>query len=145
MLSVIIALLAATVAPPAGEQTWQGKLCAHDPGRNVLVGIDTYYTYGAAKVWAVRGDKLIPIPADRLAAGKGKPWFSNNEPVTLNGSVYVKYGLPRVLDSAELNPQAVALKDGAPFYEAKETYGAEVLYLLTQPVGCEFQPYVPKG
>jgi hypothetical protein len=144
MLPVLLALLAA-VAPPEGEKTWQGKLCAHDPGRNVLVGMDTYYTYGAAKVWAIRGDKLIPINADRLQAGKSKPWYINNEPVTLNGKTWVKYGLPRVLGPGELKPEAVALKDSAPFYEATETYGVEVLYLLTQPVGCEFQPYVPKG
>ena len=145
MLSVIIALLAAAVPPPAGEQTWSGKLCAHDPGRNILVGADTYYSYGAAKVWAIRGDKLIPVDQSRLIGAKGKAFYINNEPVTLNGKTYVKYGLPRVLGAGELKPQPVGLKDGVPFYEATETYDAEVLYLLTQPVGCEFQPYVPKN
>lgn len=144
MLSVIIALLAAAVPPPPGEQTWQGKLCAHDPGRNVLVAADTYYTYGAAKVWVIRSDKLLPVSPDRLPAGKNKPWYVGNEPVTLNGKAYVKYGLPRVLGAGELKPRPVGLKDSVPFYEASESYGVEVLYLLTQPVGCEFQPYVPK-
>ncbi|MCE3290790.1 MAG: hypothetical protein K0R83_2802 [Caulobacter sp.] len=145
MLSVIIALLAAAVPPPAGEQTWQGKICAHDPGRNILVGMDSYYTYGAAKAWAIRGDKLILVNRDKLLAGKDKPFYVNNEPVALNGKTYVKYGLPRVLTAGELKPQPYGSKDGVPFYVATEDYGVEVLYLLTQPVGCEFQPYVPKN
>jgi hypothetical protein len=106
--------------------------------------MDSYYTYGAAKVWAIRGDKLILVAPDRLLAAKGKPFYVNNEPVTLNGKTFVKYGLPRVLTAGELKPEPLGFKDGVPFYVAKETYGAEVAYLLTQPVGCEFQPYVPK-
>ena len=145
MLSVIIALLAAAVPPPAGEQTWQGKICAHDPGRNILVGMDSYYTYGAAKVWAIRGDKLILVDQTRLIGAKGKSFYVNNEPVTLNGKTFVKYGLPRVLTAGELKPAPIGAKDGAPFYLAKEDYGVEVAYLLVQPVGCEFQPYAPKG
>lgn len=143
MLSLLLALLAA-VAPPEGEKTWQGKLCAHDPGRNVLVGMDTYYTYGAAKVWAIRGDKLILINESKLLAAKGKPFYVGNEPVTLNGKTFVKYGLPRVLTAGELNPTPVGFKDGVPLYLPTEDYGGEVVYLLTQPVGCEFQPYAVK-
>ncbi|RYF88470.1 MAG: hypothetical protein EON95_20300 [Caulobacteraceae bacterium] len=143
MLSLIIALLA-TVAPPEGEKTWQGKLCAHDPGRNILVGADTYYSYGAAKVWAIRSDKLILVDQARLKGARDKTFYVNNEPVTLNGKTFVKYGLPRVLTAAELNPRPFGARDGVPFYLAKEDLGAEVAYLLTQPVGCEFQPYVVK-
>lgn len=144
MLSVIIALLAA-VAPPAGEQTWKGTICAHDPGRNILVGADTYYSYGAAKVWAIRSDKLILVDQTRLIGAKSKPFYINNEAVILNGKTYIKYGLPRVLTAAELEPRPHGLKDGVPFYLAKGDASGEVAYLLTQPVGCEFQPYVVKG
>lgn len=143
MLSLILALVAA-VAPPAGEKTWSGKLCAHDPGRNILIGADTYYSYGAAKVWAIRGDKLILVSQEKLIAAKDKPFYLKGEPVTLNGKTFVKYGLPRVLTAAELNPSPLGAKDGVPFYLAKDDVGAEVAYLLTQPVGCEFQPYVVK-
>lgn len=144
MLSIVIALLAAAVPPPEGEKTWPGKVCAHDPGRNILVGMDSYYSYGAAKVWAIRGDKLVPVDHGRLIGAKDKPFYVNNEPVTLNGKTFVKYGLPRVLSAAELNPSPYDAKDGVPFYPAKDDAGAELIYLLTQPVGCEFQPYVLK-
>lgn len=143
MLSVIIALLAAVPAP-AGEPTWPGKLCAHNPVQNALVGLDTYYSYGAAKVWAIRGDKLIFVDQSKLIAARDKPFYLNSEPVTLNGKTFVKYGLPRVLKAAELNPRPYGVKDGAPFYLAGEDSGVEMAYLLVRPVGCEFQPYVVK-
>jgi hypothetical protein len=140
MLPLIIALLAA-VPPPAGEQTWPGKLCAHDPGRNILVGADTYYSYGAAKVWVIRSDRLIELNQSKLLAAKGKPFYINNEAVSLNGKSYVKYGLPRILSAGDLDAKPYGFKDGVPFYLEKGNPAAEVVYLLSQPVGCEFQPY----
>jgi hypothetical protein len=69
----------------------------------------------------------------------GSTWFINNEPITVNGRRYVKYGLPRVLGVNEVVRTADYM--GVPvFAEAGATGATEVLYLPVRP-GCEFQPY----
>ncbi|HST61733.1 MAG TPA: hypothetical protein VLK84_23740 [Longimicrobium sp.] len=69
----------------------------------------------------------------------GMTWFINNEPITVNGRRYVKYGLPRVLGVSEVARTGDYM--GVPvFAEAGATGATEVLYLPVRP-GCEFQPY----
>lgn len=135
-------LLAAAPAQPA--DTWKGVLCAHDPARGGLIQSDIYYSYGAAKVWTIGPNALTPVDPTKIAQAKGKSFYTNNDPVIIGGLTYKKYGLPRVLSAAELDPKAHGGKDGATFYhEVGLPKGAkvEVVYLLTQAVGCEFQPY----
>lgn len=69
----------------------------------------------------------------------GMTWFINNEPITVNGRRYVKYGLPRVLGVSEVARAGEYM--GVPvFAEAGAAGMTEVLYLPVRP-GCEFQPY----
>ncbi len=71
--------------------------------------------------------------------GRGRTWFRDNEPITVRGREYVKYGLPRVLGRdevtwfAELDGLAVAAEAGVT--------EPEVIYLLVEPTNCGFQPY----
>ncbi|MDQ0465029.1 hypothetical protein QO010_002813 [Caulobacter ginsengisoli] len=139
MPALAIALLLAT-APAQPPQTWKGVLCAHDPGRNALVGSDIYYSYGAAKVWIVGRETLIPVDLTKLVEAKGKPFYTGNDTVVLNGRTYRKFGLPRVLKAQELEAKPEGFKDGVPFYRAGGG-DEQVLYALSQAVGCEFQPY----
>jgi hypothetical protein len=86
----------------------------------------------------VNGRRFSEVyPSTGYAAGV--TWFINNEPITVNGRRYVKYGLPRVLGVNEV--ARTADFQGVPvFAEAGATGATEVLYVPVRP-GCEFQPY----
>jgi hypothetical protein len=69
----------------------------------------------------------------------GATWYINNEPITVGGRRYVRYGLPRVLGVNEVTRSADY--QGVPvFTEAGAMGTPEVLYVPVRP-GCEFQPY----
>ena len=77
------------------------------------------------------------MPMTGYAAGA--TWFINNEPITVMGRRYVRYGLPRVLGVNEV--RRMGDFQGIPvFAEAGMTGTPEVLYVPVRP-GCEFQPY----
>jgi hypothetical protein len=69
----------------------------------------------------------------------GATWYINNEPITVNGRRYVRYGLPRVLGVSEVTRSA-DYQGVTVFAEAGATGTPEVLYVPVRP-GCEFQPY----
>ena len=142
MFAVLAALLLAA-APAQPANTWKGKLCAADPTSGVLVGSDIYYTQGAAQVWTIGADRLAPIDLGKLVQAKARPFYVNNQAVALNGAKFQRYGLPRVLSAGELDPRPWATFEGMPFYHERDPMFSEinVVYLLTQAVGCEFQPY----
>jgi hypothetical protein len=78
------------------------------------------------------------FPATGYAAGQ--TWFVDNAPVTFNGRRYVKYGLPRILGTSDVNG-AGTVQGVSVFTEpSADARRPEVIYLPTQP-GCEFQPY----
>jgi hypothetical protein len=67
-------------------------------------------------------------------------WFINSEPVTFMDRRYVKYGLPRILGTTDVN--SVGTVNGVATF-AEPTANAqhpEVIYVPVRP-GCEFQPY----
>ena len=70
-------------------------------------------------------------------------WYRGNEPITVGGHAYEKYGLPRVLGLdevewfAELDELAVAAEPGQT--------EPEVVYVLVEPANCGFQPYQRKA
>ncbi|HEU4558942.1 MAG TPA: hypothetical protein VFS20_13875 [Longimicrobium sp.] len=82
--------------------------------------------------------EVYPIGAEHALVA---PWYFNNEPITFRGRRFVKYGLPRVLGSAE----AVAAGDhqGVPAFvePGDDPVRPQVLYLLVDP-RCEFQTYL---
>jgi len=81
--------------------------------------------------------ELSPYTAAEIPA-----WYRDNEPITIDGREYEKYGLPRVLGIrevewiAELDRLAVAAEPGQA--------APEVVYLLVEPANCGFQPYQRK-
>ncbi len=95
---------------------------------------------GAARAQACTPSEASPA---RDAAGRsrhagGARWYTNNEPITVHGARFVKYGLPRVVAAGLL--EAVGEYDGVPVYVETGAAFSEVLYV---PVGarCEVQPY----
>ncbi|HEX8693957.1 MAG TPA: hypothetical protein VF746_16155 [Longimicrobium sp.] len=71
------------------------------------------------------------------------PWYVSHEPIVYEGSLYVKYGLPRVLGVDEL--KRIGTFRGIPvFGEVEASTRPDVLYLPVRP-GCEFHPYQISG
>lgn len=97
-----------------------------------------------------KGDSLYlgqPIktafPADSTYALNAR-WYTNSEPLDLLGDHYLKYGLPRILGTADVVPITI-FRGVSVFAEPRENPAqAEIVYLPTRP-GCEFQPYTRLG
>jgi hypothetical protein len=87
----------------------------------------------------VNGQRFATAYPATTGYAAGATWYINNQPITVNGRRYVKYGLPRVLGTTEVTRTADYM--GVPvFAEAGATGATEVLYVPVRP-GCEFQPY----
>jgi hypothetical protein len=87
----------------------------------------------------VNGQRFATAYPATTGYAAGSTWYINNEPITVNGRRYVKYGLPRVLGANEVSRTADF--NGVPvFAETGATGATEVLYVPVRP-GCEFQPY----
>lgn len=139
MLSVIIALLLA--APDRPLNTSEGRLCAYDAAAKTLSEFKTYHAFDGKTVWRVDVDRLTVIEPGRYVGAAGSPFYINAETLSYRGKRYGKYGLPRVLSASDLEPRPFALKDGAAFFLERGNPDTEIIYLLVQPLGCEFQPY----
>ncbi|HEU0300653.1 MAG TPA: hypothetical protein VFR37_14380 [Longimicrobium sp.] len=66
-------------------------------------------------------------------------WFVDNEPVTIGGRQYVKYGYPRVLGVDDVT-RVAEYRGITVFAEAGGVRPPEVVYVPVR-MGCEFQPY----
>ena len=73
------------------------------------------------------------------ADARTRPWYRDNEPVTVGGRDYVKYGLPRVLGLNEV--EWFAEFDGLAVVAEPGETAPEVIYVLVGPAECGFQPY----
>jgi len=80
----------------------------------------------------------LPDPTMKQAAW-GKSWYINADRIEVFGQSYVKYGLPRVLRPGDVD-YATDYMGVAIALDPRAT-GREVVYLLTNAEGCEFQPY----
>ena len=74
---------------------------------------------------------------------RSQSWYIDNEAMDVGGGSFVKYGLPRVLAQWEVEFHAASA--GGLFYAEAGAADPEVLYLLVDPAGCEFQPYQREG
>ena len=96
----------------------------------------------AGAMLASQTDGCVLIPkgstADAVRA-TDDGWYINNEPIELDGRKYVKYGLPRVLSRGDVG--MLRSYKGAVLYYDIAGKQNEVLYVLTDLAGCEFQPY----
>ena len=67
-------------------------------------------------------------------------WYIDGDPAPVGGETFVKYGLPRVLGPGEVEFYR-ASRGGYFYVETGLTEQPEVVYLLVDLAGCEFQPY----
>ncbi|HEV2735709.1 MAG TPA: hypothetical protein VGV85_12765, partial [Longimicrobiaceae bacterium] len=77
-------------------------------------------------------------PATTGYAG-GATWYINNEPITINGRRYVRFGLPRVVSPTDVTRTGEYQGVGV-FTDASATGTPDVIYIPVRP-GCEFQPF----
>ena len=137
--------------PPARQQpVYQPERiregCGYVAGTDHLFPIEVGLFYDGDPPFADQYGQSIRVNGKRThpdqspyPPGRGRAWYRDNEPITVGGREYVKYGLPRVLGLnevewfAELDGLAVAAEPGAT--------EPEVVYVLIDPAECGFQPY----
>jgi hypothetical protein len=125
-----------TPPPPVANPVRDIQVCVVQNG--MLSNVTAQYNTTSGDTTYQGRDFGAAFPATTGYAA-GSTWFINNEPITVNGRRYVKYGLPRVLGVSEVARTADYM--GVPvFAEAGATGATEVLYVPVRP-GCEFQPY----
>ncbi|HEY6814281.1 MAG TPA: hypothetical protein VI168_01960 [Croceibacterium sp.] len=90
-----------------------------------------------------KAQACVPSPEQGHTGASALTWYINAEPLTFEKKSYVKYGLPRVLGPGEV--ELVGSWRGGFLYAETGYAGREVLYLLTNLAGCEFQPYQVDG
>ncbi|HTM93806.1 MAG TPA: hypothetical protein VL095_15395 [Flavisolibacter sp.] len=69
----------------------------------------------------------------------GTSWYKNNEALVIRSRKFVKYGLPRILGTADI-ARAAEYKGVGVYVEAGIKGVPEVIYIPVRS-GCEFQPY----
>ncbi|HST61729.1 MAG TPA: hypothetical protein VLK84_23720 [Longimicrobium sp.] len=123
-------------APSPGLQETHMPVCVVENGalRNAYAEYDT-----RSGDTLVNGRPFSEVYPATTGYAAGAPWYIDNEPITVNGRRFVKYGLPRILGVTEVTRTADYM--GVPvFAEAGATTATEVVYVPVRP-GCEFQPY----
>ena len=94
-------------------------------------------------------EQAVPEPAPRACVevpeaghtgARALAWYIDSAPMPVGGETFVKYGLPRVLGANEVEFYR-ASRGGYFYIEAGLEEQPEVVYLLLDAVGCEFQPY----
>jgi len=126
-------------APPAPAPTPQAvQICVIQDGElrmvtaQVLAGDTTIMVDGQRR-------QFRDVQPGTQAYAAGRTWFVQGEPLTVLNRRYVRFGLTRVIQPAELS--RVAEHMGVPiFAPVGQTTAPDVIYV---PVGprCEFQPY----
>lgn len=90
-------------------------------------------TYGVKKTFA----SVYPNNHKEYAAGTN--WFMSGEKISGKGKTYIKYGLPRLLGTNEVE-RLTDYKGVGVYVEAGQKGRPEVIYIPVR-LGCEFQPY----
>jgi hypothetical protein len=117
--------------PPAGTAV---RLCIVRGGG--LAEVD-------ARVDVASGDTLLDgvrFTAGGTEAGyaAGQRWFVEGVPLMQGGRSWVRVGLPRIVQPADL--RRVGEHQGVPLFAPADEDPATTLYVPVRP-GCEFQPY----
>jgi hypothetical protein len=84
--------------------------------------------------------QCVEVPEPGQTGARSLAWYINSEPAPVGGETFVKYGLPRVLAAWEVEFYR-ASRGGYFYVEAGSQGEPEIVYLLTDLAGCEFQPY----
>jgi len=82
----------------------------------------------------------VEVPEPIETGARALQWYVDGDAVPVGGETFVKYGLPRVLGASEV--EFYRASRGGYFYAEAGLEGKpEVVYLLVDLAGCEFQPY----
>jgi hypothetical protein len=122
--------------PPPAVTTRNITVCVVQGG--ALTNVQAVYNTANGDT-TVNGQPFATTYPATSGYAAGMTWFINNEPITVMGRRYVKYGLPRVLGVNEVTRMGDYM-GVTVFGEAGATGATEVIYLPVRP-GCEFQPY----
>ena len=82
----------------------------------------------------------VEVPEPGQTGARSLQWYIDGDPAPVGGETFVKYGLPRVLGAGEVEFYR-ASRGGYFYVEAGLEEQPEVVYLLVDLAGCEFQPY----
>lgn len=74
-----------------------------------------------------------------FSVASSRDWFINREAIPFGGREYETYGLPRVLGTDEV--ALVGEYDGVGLFAATGDTDPYVLYVISTPQNCHFQPY----
>lgn len=87
----------------------------------------------------VDGRRFSDVYPSTIGYAGGQDFFIRNEPITVNRTRYVKFGLTRIVPANALAP-AGEVQGVTVFRDASGTGTPEVLYVPVRS-GCEFQTY----
>lgn len=128
--------------PPPPNLVINGHItaCVVRNGRMEMVPIQYDPATGDTTVNGRPFREAYPVTAEYASVAR---WYADNEPITVNRSRYIKYGLPRVLGPTDVVPagsyQGVTLFAEPAEPPARGTR-VDVYYLPVTP-DCQFQPY----
>lgn len=144
-LAVFFISLVLLTTAASSQQLYKIKECVIEKG--VLKTVEANYNPATGeRTITVNGVTkkfydVYPQEGKEYASKAG--WYINNEEVPYNNAKFIKYGLPRVLNSAEVvrtgeyGGVGIYTEAGVPENEV------EVIYIPVRS-GCEFQPYQRK-
>jgi hypothetical protein len=136
----------APTPPPAAPAERQIQVCVIQDGQVQNVTATFRPATGDTVIGTQPFRQVHPAAAPSYAAGA--TWFIQTDTMVFRNTTWVRFGLPRVIQPAEL--QRVGEIQGTPiFAQAGRTAAPapaapyDVVYVPVRP-GCEFQPYQPR-
>jgi hypothetical protein len=138
--ALVLASLPAFAQSAAGEKYDPIRICVIED--DMLKEILGFYDQNTGTTYVDRDGNLVELKeAFPLENGYSatRTWYVNNDKIKCLDRTYVKYGLPRILETSEV--KKVGMYDKVGLYaETGSPESPEVIYIPVQP-GCEFQPY----
>ena len=84
--------------------------------------------------------KLTTKKGDPYPVAKGKPWYVQGKPLTLDGNSYRKTGAPRVFGESEFSfIKKVGEMEGVAFYRDEDL--PDLLFVPIDAAACTFHAY----
>jgi hypothetical protein len=96
---------------------------------------------GAASACAMDANgKLTTKKGEAYPTAKGKPWYVQGKPLTLDGNSYRKTGAPRVFGESEFSfIKKVGEMEGVAFYRDEDL--PDLLFVPIDAAACTFHAY----
>jgi len=122
--------------PPPPVETVAMRVCVIE--NNMLREVEAMYNPATGDTTVAGQPFSSAFPATAGYAA-GANWYINNEPITIGGRRFVKFGLPRVVSVTDVTRTGEYQGVGV-YTDATATGTPDVVYIPVRP-GCEFQPY----